>query len=628
MKFYFHVDNDLLEGVKNLAKYYPVEHSEEGLPLTAKQEGDKLVIEGTPEGVTMTYSEKAEFFYGLALCMQYYGKTFSVAKKRETDKLGVMRDCARNATLSVEGAKELVATLALIGYNYLELYAEDLMELKEYPHLGNARGRYTTAEIKEIDAYAASLGVELVPCIQTLAHLQVIFRSDEFAPMHDRDDILLADEEKTYEFIDAVLRFCAESFTSRRINIGMDEAQSMFLGQYLTKHGYQKNRAEVFLRHLNRVLDICRKYGFKASMWSDMIFKAGLNIADHASYINLQGKSFDPEFVKNFPQDVTLIFWDYYHAQKEFYDEVFERHAELTDNFMFAGGVWTWVGFTPLNTWSETVFDAAQKSGKQYKCKDYLMTSWGDNGGECSTYMVLSALAFAADRLYGGDGSQLNDFFSTLFGNTFDEFKSMENVNLPFDEEKAKLCVKDTVYNPSKYALYNDPLLGILDAHVFPEMKEGFAKRAKEMKALADKGGRFAYLFETMYRLADVLSVKATLGIDLVAAYKKGDKAELLRYANEVIPATIEKMETFYTTFRKQWMTENKSFGFEVMGIRLGGGIQRLKETATVIKEYLNGEIDRIEELERERLSVAQCFEKGDIVCFSSYLEAASGSWV
>ena len=37
--------------------------------------------------------------------------------------------------------------------------------------LRRSGGAYTAAELKQIDAYAAALSIEVVPCIQTLGHL-------------------------------------------------------------------------------------------------------------------------------------------------------------------------------------------------------------------------------------------------------------------------------------------------------------------------------------------------------------------------------------------------------------------------------------------------------------------------
>ena len=87
------------------------------------------------------------------------------------NKLGVMIDCSRNAVMSVPTLKRWIDITASLGYNMLMLYTEDTYEVDNQPYFGYLRGRYTQDELREIDAYAESMGVELVPCIQTLAHL-------------------------------------------------------------------------------------------------------------------------------------------------------------------------------------------------------------------------------------------------------------------------------------------------------------------------------------------------------------------------------------------------------------------------------------------------------------------------
>ena len=87
----------------------------------------------------------------------------------EFEKIGLMLDCSRNAVPRIETLKALIDLLAKMGYNRLELYTEDTYEIKGRPYFGYLRGRYSGAEIKEIDAYAAAKGIELTPCIQVLA---------------------------------------------------------------------------------------------------------------------------------------------------------------------------------------------------------------------------------------------------------------------------------------------------------------------------------------------------------------------------------------------------------------------------------------------------------------------------
>ena len=90
--------------------------------------------------------------------------------------LGVMLDCTRNAVMTVEALKEYMLLLKKMGYNHVQLYTEDTYEVDGEELFGYNRGRYSQKELKELDDFAYSIGIELVPCIQTLAHLTATLR--------------------------------------------------------------------------------------------------------------------------------------------------------------------------------------------------------------------------------------------------------------------------------------------------------------------------------------------------------------------------------------------------------------------------------------------------------------------
>ena len=117
---------------------------------------------------------------------------------------GVMLDCSRNAVMKVCEIKRMINYLQKMGYNTLELYTEDTYEIQDEPYFGYLRGRYTSAEIKEIDAYATAHGIEDIPCVQTLAHFTALVRNGAYNSIVDYNDILLIDDNKTYELIDKI----------------------------------------------------------------------------------------------------------------------------------------------------------------------------------------------------------------------------------------------------------------------------------------------------------------------------------------------------------------------------------------------------------------------------------------
>ena len=118
------------------------------------------------------------------------------------DYFGVLLDMSRNAVMKVSELKNFIDVLAKLGYNAIELYTEDTYEVPSEPYFGYLRGRYTQNEIREIDLYAKQKGIELIPCIQTLAHFNGPRKNFALRELFDTADILLCGEDRTYEFIE------------------------------------------------------------------------------------------------------------------------------------------------------------------------------------------------------------------------------------------------------------------------------------------------------------------------------------------------------------------------------------------------------------------------------------------
>ena len=69
----------------------------------------------------------------------------------------------------------------------------------------------------------------------------------------DSADILEVGKEETYIFIEKLLRSVKESFSTKRVHLGMDEAVSLGLGNYLKNNGYEKSSI-LIKRHCKKVL--------------------------------------------------------------------------------------------------------------------------------------------------------------------------------------------------------------------------------------------------------------------------------------------------------------------------------------------------------------------------------------
>ena len=146
-------------------------------------------------------------------------------------RLGTMIDCSRNAVMKPEAVEQWIDVTSDLGYNCLLLYIEDTYEIEGHPYFGHLRGRYSAEELRHMDDYAAAKGMELIPCIQTLAHVNALMHWPVYKDMRDADDILLAGDDRVYELVDKMFAALTSSLRTRVINIGMDEAVMLRRGK-------------------------------------------------------------------------------------------------------------------------------------------------------------------------------------------------------------------------------------------------------------------------------------------------------------------------------------------------------------------------------------------------------------
>ncbi len=509
-------------------------------------------------------------------------------KKYKPETFGVMLDLSRNAVMSIDSFKKYLEYLKKMGYNCVYFYNEDAYEVDGEPYFGYLRGRYTKAEMKELDEYAYSLGIEIIPCIQTLAHLESYLRWED--RIKDVTNVLMIDEPRTYEFIDNLIRTVSECFRTRRIHIGMDEAWMLGRGNHQKKYGIE-DEISLMKRHLEKVNDIVKKYGCRSIIWSDMFIRPW-NGGAYTKIVDGNGVLEVPKnVIDSVPDGVELVYWDYYSEVKQHYYDQFATHAQFGKELWFAGGVWAWRSFVPNNHYSIQTMLPAIDACREFGIKHVVMTIWGDNGCECSRYATLPALHYIAEYMRGNtDEENIKAKFKRIFGADYDAFMLLDEldvINLSYNRNE----------RASRKVLFQDVFSGFLDTAVKEGHGEVFASLAEKYREYAKKYRKWAYLFDNTAKMADVFAVKYELGVKTRRAYKAGDKEELLRLANEDYKVLSKRLTAFLKSFRKQWYLENKTYGFDVQEMRVASVKVRIDSCRERLLDYAKGKIDKIEEL-------------------------------
>lgn len=582
---------ELTAGFEEICAHEGFEISSDGITLTAHK-AEQYSVHCDGSRIDISYQAPVQFFRALSCLKEKGFCAFDITRQPVFDHNGIMLDCSRNAVPSLDMIRSILRKMALMGLNTAMLYTEDTYEIPERPYFGYLRGRYSLDELRALDEYAFQLGIELVPCIQTLAHLERALHWPQNDPdLRDTEDILMVGEPKVYELIDQMLSAVTKAFRTKRIHIGMDEAWSLGLGRYRFKHGFV-SADHLMKEHLAKVCELVRKHGLEPMMWSDMYLRMS---SPTGGYYDAPDQ-LPQEVLDAASPDVTLVYWDYYHDTHEEYQRLLKIHEQFDSNVSFAGGLWTWTGPVPNPDKMRRSSIPALQECEAHGIREVLATAWGDNGAEASLLTVLYGLQLYAEYDYSGcvDDEYLAVRFAACTGENAEAFSQLDQFNsLPGIVPRSA----DPV-NASKFLLYEDPLLPLFAAdtkelsftdhyHALSKMYAGFTSEDP--------------MFEALYRfyqsLAELLSFKCRWR-EQAAKVQPSDAAQAAEFAEKCADACERCKHSWYIL----WQKTNRPYGFEIIDLRLSGLKGRFETAAREMLRLSCGEIDCIETLSAEKL--------------------------
>lgn len=492
---------------------------------------------------------------------------------------GIMLDASRNRVFHVSFLKRLILLLALAGYDHFMLYLEDVYELPDEPAFGFMRGRYSSEELKECNAFAASLGIRMIPCIQTLGHMENLLKHSQYAHIKDTSNILLADEEATYSLIEKMLTFWQQVLPGGEIHVGMDEVSAIGRGRFLEKYGLQ-DRKEILLRHLQKVASLCEKYGFTPMIWADML---------------LHGEKPLDELKKAMPEKIKLYHWDYSGTVPEKYTEAFERLAPLNKEITMTGSVYSYNVFSWVPSIMERVIPPSLTACRENHIKRYLLSVWGDAGSFCCAASWTAGLFTAASLLRGHTQEKAHSTSLLLV-----KYLMQEDYSFFLQAGELGMIVGKRPL-PSAGLFWEDPIQGSVYGYCCTAFPEEMKKYKKVLEKIVKKGenlSRRTNACKLLTTLAKTMLELLLMREKLLESYRKNDNKELERLRKEMIPQCRKDLAAFDRLFREEWLSSGKVFGLEIIQRRNMGVYRRLEELSMQLKELLHGKRDSLPELD------------------------------
>ncbi len=552
---------------------------------------DSLAAAADKDNVTLRFGSRAAAFRGLGRLLSARTRAdLAFSESSSYGMRGLMVDCSRNGVLRPDAARSFMRRAALMGVNMLMLYTEDTYQVPGEPFFGYLRGGFTSVEMMALDDYAHALGIELVPCIQALAHLEQVLQWEPNAKYGDTNHILLAGDEDTYALIRRFIKAASACVRSRRIHLGMDEAHGLGSGRFKEKFG-DKPPFEIINEHLARVRDICREEGLKPMIWSDMYFRLGSKTHEYYD----MAWQIPQKIAADIPRDVQLVYWDYYHSDVETYRKMIAFHRRLGSEPLMAGGIWTWSHMWCALPWSFTAVNACMNACKKEGLKEVFMTMWGDEGMEVDIFSALPGIQLFCEHAFGAPDpmAAAKKNFAGVCGCPFEPWVQAAGLDSIPLVKKPDMAMAPL----GRALLWQDPMLALLDPALGKaNLRPWYGRLAKDLEKRSKEGG-LAGRLEFPAAIAAVLELKTHLRRDLARAYSKGDRKALNAVAGRELPELRRRTAALWKRHRSMWMATYNPFGWEVIESRYGTLMARLATLQQRLDDYLAGRLADIPEI-------------------------------
>ncbi len=324
--------------------------------------------------------------YGLAALSQLVSASGSVPATEILDQpdyldRGIMLDVSRGKVPRRETLEGLVDLCATLRLNVLMLYVEHTFAFRTHPEIGEGVSPLDAETILGLDEYAADRGVELVPCLQSLGHMEHILSIDRYAKLaeSDRKWSLTPTRKETYQFLGELYDEFLPLFRSGRVNANCDEPFDLGRGQS-AERAPQKTPGRLFADHVSQLEKLAARHDKKLMVWADFALK-------------------HPDQLGQIGRDVVLMDW-WYETKFDFDRIKTLRRKGFT--VWACPGTSSWNCLFPRIDTAMTNISAWADAGRRHGATGLLNTDWGDFGHYNALGLSFQGYAWGAQESWSG----------------------------------------------------------------------------------------------------------------------------------------------------------------------------------------------------------------------------------
>jgi len=317
----------------------------------------------------------------------------SIEEKLSFDFRCFHLDIARGGVPNVESFKNMLKWLFLLKYNYFAIYFEDLYPWKTHPNIGKRRGGLSLDEWNQIIEYAKRLGVEVIPSLELLGHMEHTLALPEYRKYaelwwlsHRAADGCIDvgnDEAKTLTM--SLLQDVLETSPCQYVHVGGDETWSLGRGRSLDRT-WTYQGPELYLSHYKALLEQVGKAGKKPILWGDML--TGMYLTDK------ERERWSKVVESNLWDDALVANWDYEPADVAHFERKIDSVGRI-EKQIACPSLHNYLTYYPRFDSALKNVNSFLKAAKNRGVKGFMITAWGDDGSEC-LYSLLNPLLLAS----------------------------------------------------------------------------------------------------------------------------------------------------------------------------------------------------------------------------------------
>jgi hexosaminidase len=345
----------------------------------SSQGHDYYALKIKPDGIAIKATGRQALFHGMKtlhqILLNYPEEAvpcLSLEDWADFPVRGLMLDISRDRVPGMKTLFRVIDICALIKMNHLQLYMEHTFAYKGHERVWKDASPLTPGEIREIDAYCTSRGIELVPNQNSFGHMERWLKYPEYQELAESPggftdpwgvfrpeaSTLSPVSEKVFPFLEELYDQLLPNFSSNLFNVGGDEPWELGAGKsrdLCGKIGIER----VYLNFLLALYNLVSRKGRKMMIWADIVMKY-------------------PGIIDELPEDIILVNWGY-EADHPFDKECALLSSSGREYYICTGtSAWNSIGGRWENCRQniESAAAAALRNG----ASGFLVSEWGDNG--------------------------------------------------------------------------------------------------------------------------------------------------------------------------------------------------------------------------------------------------------